>query len=89
MISGVLRRLLVTAALAALLAPMLAARSTQQIARADEAKPATYWDDTQGVEIPGELGQSSIQVYVSSVEAHDSRLYARLLEGPGRRLGLW
>ena len=52
---GVLRRLLVVAALVALFAPMLAALSVPQIARADEDRPATYWDESQGVEIPGEL----------------------------------
>ncbi|HEX3302539.1 MAG TPA: hypothetical protein VHR64_06615, partial [Thermomicrobiales bacterium] len=71
---GVLRRLLVVAALVALFAPMLAALSVPQIARADEDRPATYWDESQGVEIPGELGQSSIQVFVPQTK-HTIRGY--------------
>jgi hypothetical protein len=66
--------LLVVAALVALFAPMLAALSVPQIARADEDRPATYWDESQGVEIPGELGQSSIQVFVPQTK-HTIRGY--------------
>jgi hypothetical protein len=71
---GAVRRFLVTAALLALLAPMAATISIPAPARADDAPPATYWDQFAGVEIPGELGQSSLQVYVPQTQ-HTIRGY--------------
>jgi hypothetical protein len=71
---GAVRRFLVTAALLTLLAPMAATISIPAPARADDAPPATYWDQFAGVEIPGELGQSSLQVYVPQTQ-HTIRGY--------------
>jgi hypothetical protein len=71
---GAIRRFLVTAALLTLLAPMAATISIPAPARADDAPPATYWDQFAGVEIPGELGQSSLQVYVPQTQ-HTIRGY--------------
>jgi hypothetical protein len=71
---GAFRRFLVTAALLTLLAPMAATLPNPAPARADDAPPATYWDQFSGVEIPGELGQSSMQVYVPETK-HTIRGY--------------
>jgi hypothetical protein len=60
---NVLRRFVVAAALLVLVAPISVAPSPG-VVRAEEDRPATYWDEAAGVEIPGELGQTSMQVYV-------------------------
>jgi hypothetical protein len=71
---GAIRRFLVTAALLTLLAPMAATISIPTPVHADDAPPATYWDQFAGVEIPGDLGQSSVQVYVPQTQ-HTIRGY--------------
>lgn len=64
MIVNLLRRVAVSAALLVLVAPIIGALSNSPVVLAEEARPATYWDEAEGVEIPGELGQTPVQVYV-------------------------
>jgi hypothetical protein len=74
MMVNVLRRFVVSAALLVLVAPLMAALSTPETAQAEEDRPATYWDAAAGVEIPGELGQTSMQVYIPQTQ-HTIRGY--------------
>lgn len=60
-----LRRLHSTAVLLVLLAPIVAGIGAPQVASADDESPSSYWDQNAGVEIPGSLGQTDMQVYVS------------------------
>jgi hypothetical protein len=73
----VLRRWFVIAALV-LIAPILAGISVTGVATAqdddEEQAPASYWDATAGVEIPGELGQTPLHVYVPQTQ-HTVRGY--------------
>lgn len=64
--SAGVRRLAFAAVLLILAAPMLGSFSAPRAVFAEEEqKPASIWDDGSGVEIPGSLGQSDLQVYVS------------------------
>jgi hypothetical protein len=72
-----IRRWFVFAALV-LIAPILVGISSPGDARAqdeeEDVRPASYWDATAGVEIPGELGQTQLQVYIPQTQ-HTVRGY--------------